>query len=64
MLDPDRLDWIFRTQSYIGVICEDIETTIAEYELLGYTFALRAGTVTLRRPGLGRQDPFSARSAW
>jgi catechol 2,3-dioxygenase-like lactoylglutathione lyase family enzyme len=64
VLDPDKPDWIFREQSHIGVVCEDIERTIAEYERLGYTFVLRSGTVTLRRPGLGPQDPFSARSAW
>lgn len=64
MLDPDKSDWIFREQSHVGVVCEDIEVTIAEYALLGYTFALRAGTVRLRRPGLGPQDPFGARSAW
>lgn len=64
MLNPDKPDWIFREQSHIGVVCEDIEKTIAEYELLGYTFALRSGSVVLRRPGLGPQDPFSARSAW
>jgi len=64
VLNPDRIDWIFREQSHIGVVCEDIEVTIAEYELLGYTFVLRSGTLTPRRPGMGPQDPFAARSAW
>lgn len=64
MLDPEKPDWIFREQSHVSVICEDIEKTIAEYEQLGYTFVLRSGTVTLRRPGAGPQQPFAARSAW
>ena len=64
MLDPDKPDWIFREQSHVGVLCADIERTMAEYGQLGYTFALRSGEITLRRPGLGPQDPFTARSAW
>lgn len=64
VLDPSSTDWIFREQSHVGVVCEDIEKTMAEYELLGYTFVLREGTVTLRRPGLETQEPFTARSAW
>ncbi len=65
MTDADQpADWLFSEQSHIGVVCEDIERTIAEYEQLGYTFALRSGTVTLHRPGLGPQEPFTARSAW
>lgn len=64
MLDPEKPDWIFREQSHIGIVCENIERTIAEYEQLGYTFALRAGSATMRRPGLDPQEPFSARTAW
>src|SRR5271169_3091692 len=57
-------EWIFKEQSHVGIVCADIERTMAEYGKLGYTFALRAGEMTLRRPGLGLQDPFYARSAW
>lgn len=64
MLDSTRPDWMFREQSHIGIVCADIERTMAEYRQLGYTFAVRAGEITLRRPGLGPQDPFFARSAW
>jgi len=64
VLDPDQPDWIFREQSHIGIVCEDIERTMGEYGRLGYTFALREGEMTLRRPGLPAQDPFRARSAW
>jgi catechol 2,3-dioxygenase-like lactoylglutathione lyase family enzyme len=64
VLDADKPDWIFREPSHIGVVCEDIEKTIADYEQLGYTFALRSGAVTLRRPGHGPQEPISTRSAW
>jgi len=64
MFDPDASDWIFREQSHVGIVCEDIERTMAEYERLGYSFVLREGNITLRRPGLGPQEPFAARSAW
>lgn len=64
MLDPDKPDWLFREQSHVGIVCEDINRTIAEHERLGYTFALRSGSATVRRPGLDRQDTFSARTAW
>ena len=64
VLDPEQPGWIFSEPSHIGVICEDIEKTMAEYERLGYTFAFRSGSVTLRRPGLGPQEEFTARSAW
>ena len=64
MFDPRSPDWIFREQSHIGVVCEDIDRTLAEYRQLGYTFAVREGEMTLRRPGLGPQEPFIARSAW
>jgi catechol 2,3-dioxygenase-like lactoylglutathione lyase family enzyme len=64
LLDPDQPDWIFRQQSHVGIVCEDLDRTIAEYGQLGYTFAVRQGEITLRRPGLGPQDPFSVRSAW
>jgi catechol 2,3-dioxygenase-like lactoylglutathione lyase family enzyme len=64
MLDPAAPDWIFREQSHVGIVCEDIERTMAEYGRLGYTFVLREGEITLRRPGLPAQDPFLARSAW
>jgi catechol 2,3-dioxygenase-like lactoylglutathione lyase family enzyme len=64
VLDPEKPNWIFREQSHIGIVCADIDRTIAEYELLGYTFVLRTGSATMRRPGLGPQEPFSARTAW
>lgn len=64
MLHPDAPDWIFREISHVGLIVEDIEKTMEEYGRLGYTFALRSGEVTLRRPGHGPQEPFTARSAW
>jgi catechol 2,3-dioxygenase-like lactoylglutathione lyase family enzyme len=64
VFDPTSSDWIFREQSHIGIICADIDRTMAEYGQLGCTFALRAGEITLRRPGLGPQQPFFARSAW
>lgn len=64
MLDPDDPNWVFKEQSHVGIICEDIEATIAEYERLGYTFVLRSGLVSLRRPGLPPQKSFVARSAW
>ena len=55
--------WIFREMSHFGIIVTDIERTIADYEQLGYSFALRSGAVELRRPGLPPQ-PLQARSAW
>jgi catechol 2,3-dioxygenase-like lactoylglutathione lyase family enzyme len=64
MLDADKPDWLFREQSHIGVVCHDIERTIAEYELLGYTFVLRSGSLALRRPGFAEHEAFNARSAW
>ncbi len=64
MVHPDAPDWIFKQISHVGLIVVDIERTIEEYGRLGYTFALRSGEVTIRRPGMGPQDPFSARSAW
>jgi catechol 2,3-dioxygenase-like lactoylglutathione lyase family enzyme len=64
VLDPDKPDWIFKELSHIGVICEDMDKAIEEYGQLGYTFVVRSGEVTLRRPGLGAQDPFTAKSAW
>lgn len=64
MINPDAPDWIFKEISHVGLIVVDIEKTIEEYGRLGFTFALRSGAVTIRRPGLGPQDPFSARSAW
>jgi hypothetical protein len=64
VLDPAAPGWLFGEQSHVGVICEDIERTMAEYGRLGYAFALRSGEVRLRRPGLGPQEPFVARSAW
>jgi catechol 2,3-dioxygenase-like lactoylglutathione lyase family enzyme len=64
MLDPSVPGWIFREQSHVGIVCEDIERTIAEYEQLGYTFVLRSGETVLRRPGLPAQEPFTVRSAW
>jgi hypothetical protein len=63
-LDPTKPDWIFGEQSHNGIVCEDLERTIAEYGQLGYTFAMRAGEISLRRPGLQARDPFLARSAW
>jgi catechol 2,3-dioxygenase-like lactoylglutathione lyase family enzyme len=64
VINPDARDWIFKQISHVGLIVVDIEKTIEEYGRLGYTFALREGTVQIRRPGMGPQDPFSARSAW
>jgi catechol 2,3-dioxygenase-like lactoylglutathione lyase family enzyme len=64
MLDPTLPGWIFSEQSHVGIVCEDIERTIAEYQKLGYTFVLRSGETVLRRPGLDPQGPFTVRSAW
>ena len=64
LLDPDGPGWIFREQSHIGITSNDIHRTIAAYEELGYTFVVRSGELTLRRPGLEAQEPFTALSAW
>ena len=63
MPESSALTWIFSEMSHFGIIVTDIERTIADYEQLGYAFALRSGGVELRRPGLPPQ-PLQARSAW
>jgi|GEM_PF-2711928 len=64
MIDPEAPGWIFRDQSHIGVISADLDRTLAEYGLLGYTFAVRSGPARLWRAGIGVQEPFVVRSAW
>jgi len=64
VLDAEKPDWIFKELSHIGVVCEDLEKAIEEYGQLGYTFAVRSGPTTLRRPGLGPQETYTVRSAW
>jgi len=64
LLVPSDRRWIFKEQSHVGVVCADIEKTIADYEKLGYTFALRCGTTRRWRPGLGVSEARDIRSAW
>ncbi|MBM3678088.1 MAG: VOC family protein, partial [Actinobacteria bacterium] len=64
LTSPDAPAWIFKQISHVGLIVVDIERTMEEYGRLGFTFVLRSGEVTIRRPGMGPQDPFTARSAW
>jgi hypothetical protein len=61
--DP-TFESVFGEMSHWGLICLDIDKTIAEYERLGYRFSRRDARLQLWRPGVGNLPEFVARSAW
>ncbi len=55
---------LFGEMSHWGLICVDIDKTIADYERLGYRFSRRDAKLDLWRPDVGRLPEFTVRSAW
>jgi catechol 2,3-dioxygenase-like lactoylglutathione lyase family enzyme len=55
---------IFGEMSHWGLICVDMDKTIAEYERLGYRFSRRDARLQLWRPEIGFVPEFDVRSAW
>ena len=63
-LESDFTQSIFGEMSHWNIVCVDIDSTIREYERLGYRFSRRDATLQLWRPGIGELPEFTVRSAW